>query len=432
MRGVIESYYINREGWGQGGVDGVGLYLTLLVLFCILLLMKGSFPRAIEQAVEDHLKSDKVSVITGMRRVGKTTLMKRIFGKVKSENKRWFDFDNPLEVKLFEELDYNQIIDKLELDKTVKMWVFIDEVQNFPEVSKMMKYLVDHYKIKFVVTGSASYYLKNLFPESLAGRKHIFELFPLSFEEFLVFKGVDYRVLKNFKMKAGVRTRVEYEKFSRLFEEYLRFGGFPEVVKEERVREKQNWLKDIFSSYYEKEVLGLADFRKNKEVRDLMILLSQRVGSRLSVTRLSQELGVQRVTVMNYLQFLEDTYFISLIPAYSKSVDREIAGQKKVYLCDNGIASVIGQQSIGQRLENGVFNLLKFYGKVSYYQRRRSGLEIDFVVDGKIGFEVKETGVKLDIRQLSKLSKNLGLEEFYLVSRNFTGELKPVIYPQFL
>ena len=130
--------------------------------------MEASFPRKIEKEVYDHLRRPPASVITGMRRTGKTTLMRRIFDKIETKNKRWFDFENPLDIKNFEEVDYNHIVDNLRLDKDERMYIFIDEIQNFPEVSKIMKYLIDHYQIKFVVTGSASYYLRNLFPESLA------------------------------------------------------------------------------------------------------------------------------------------------------------------------------------------------------------------------------------------------------------------------
>ena len=145
----------------------------------------------IEKEVYDHLRRPPASVITGMRRTGKTTLMRRIFDKIETKNKRWFDFENPLDIKNFEEVDYNHIVDNLRLDKDERMYIFIDEIQNFPEISKIIKYLIDHYRIKFVVTGSASYYLRNLFPESLSGRKQIFELYPLDFQEFLTFKGVE-------------------------------------------------------------------------------------------------------------------------------------------------------------------------------------------------------------------------------------------------
>lgn len=394
--------------------------------------IKPSFPRKIETAIGKQLDSQQALVVTGMRRVGKTTLLRRLFEKLDSDNKRWFDFENPLDIKRFEEIDYNHIVDNLDLDKKRRMFVFIDEIQHFPEISKIIKYLIDHHQIKFVVTGSASYYLKNLFPESLAGRKQIFELFPLDFGELLLFKGKEYQTPEAFDKKAKFKSLIDYEKFGKLFDEFIRFGGFPEVVLESNHGQKESRLKEIFSSYYEKEILGLSGFRKSREVRDLIILITSRVGSKLDVTKISQELGVNRLTIDNYLHFLEKTYFVYLVQPFSRSVDREISGRPKVYFCDNGLAQVITQVNSGQLLENAVFNLLKFYGKINFYQRRRSEQEIDFVLNGKIGLEVKETGTKSDLAHLAKLAKALNLPKFYLISKNFIEKAEKVIYPQFL
>ncbi|MCD4736667.1 MAG: AAA family ATPase, partial [Bacteroidales bacterium] len=130
-------------------------------------------------------------VLTGMRRTGKTTLLRMVFDKIKSSNKIFLDLDNIINQKLFDEDDFNNIWKKLKPFGIVpdeKAFIFIDEIQSKPEITIILKYLYDHYNIKFFLSGSSSYYLKNLFPESLSGRKVIFELFPLDFEEFLVFK----------------------------------------------------------------------------------------------------------------------------------------------------------------------------------------------------------------------------------------------------
>lgn len=394
--------------------------------------MSSTFPRIIENKVKKQLSDERATVVTGMRRVGKTTLVRRVFDHLETDNKRWFDLENPLDIKQFEEVDYNHVIDNLRLDRGKRMFVFIDEIQHFPQISKIMKYLIDHYRIKFIVTGSASYYLKSLFPESMAGRKQIFELFPLNFEEFLIFKGVHYQTPKEFSNKSKLNRILDYEKLSKVFVEFFEFGGFPEVVLEANLEEKKLRLKEIFSSYYEKEVLGLSGFRKSREVRDLIILLAARIGSKLDVTKISQELGINRVTLNNYIYFLEMTYFISLVYPFSRSVDREVSGRPKVYFCDNGLASVISQVNRGQLLENVVFNLLKFYGKINYYQRRRSEQEIDFILDQSIALEAKETASRTDLNRLQKLARDLRLNESYLVSLNFVKDLAKVIYPQFL
>lgn len=394
--------------------------------------MEATFPRKIEERIKVHLASEQAIVVTGMRRVGKTTLLRRIFDGLETDNKRWSDFENPLEIKKFEEIDYNHIVDNLGLNKEKQMFMAIDEIQNFPEISKIMKYLIDHYRVKFLVTGSASYYLKNLFPESLAGRKQILELYPLDFCEFLLFKGIKYQPPETFADKARQGSIFEYEKNASFFHEYLEYGGFPEVVLEKNAELKIARLKEIFSSYYEKEVLGLSGFKRNKEVRDLIILLAGRVGSKLDITKISQELGISRVTINNYLHFLERTYLVFLISPFTRSVDREISGRPKLYFGDTGLTKIIANLNSGQTLENSVFNLLKFYGKINYYQKRRSEKEIDFILNESVGFEVKEKATVSHFKELAKLAKDLKLKEAYLISRRFAEGLDNVIFPQLL
>jgi predicted AAA+ superfamily ATPase len=118
-----------------------------------------------------------------LRPAGKTTLLRHLYGLTPSKNKAFFDFENSLETKVFEEENFNAIWDNLAnygVNKGKKAYIFIDEIQNLPIISRVVKYLYDHYETKFFLTGSSSFYLKNLFPESLAGRKFVFELFPPS------------------------------------------------------------------------------------------------------------------------------------------------------------------------------------------------------------------------------------------------------------
>jgi len=142
--------------------------------------------RALFSDLVKYLDNKEALVITGMRQVGKTTLMRQIYDFIEDKPKLWFDFENPLEVKLFEDIDYNTIYKRVEgmaaKNKNQRLTVFIDEIQIFPEITKVIKYLIDHYRVKFIVTGSSNYYLKNLFPESLSGRKFLFQLDPLKFQ----------------------------------------------------------------------------------------------------------------------------------------------------------------------------------------------------------------------------------------------------------
>lgn len=379
------------------------------------------YPRKLLKDLEKQINTRETVVLTGMRRVGKTTLYKTLFGKIESSNKTFLDLENPLEQRVFEENDYNNILSNLKkygVNPKEKMYIFLDEIQAKPEAVKAVKYLYDHHDIKFFLTGSSSFYLKNLFPESLAGRKFIFELFPLDFEEFLIFKKEDKKFWPTLAQKDKNKNYVAYEKEIKLYDEYLEFGGFPEVVLAGDKEKKLMKLGDVFKSYFEKDVKTLADFGKITAFRDLILLLAQRMGSRLDITKISSEIGVTRATCYSYLAFLQGTYFINLVSPFSRSVDREVSGSKKVYFCDTGIANRFAKISEGNLLENAVFNNLKDFGKLNYYQKR-SGAEIDFIVDEKIGVEVKVKGLEADLKRLVNAGKKLGLDEFYVVTKEF-------------
>lgn len=392
------------------------------------------YKRDIEDNIKKYIDGNKAVILTGMRRIGKTTLFKEIYRQIKSDNKLWFDFENPLDTKYFEDIDYNDIYENIirkgNLSKKEKVYVFIDEVQHYPSVSRVVKYLIDHYDIKFFLTGSASYYLKNLFPESLAGRKIIFEMYPLNFEEFLRFKKEDIEQYRSVKEKTNIKE-IEYEIYDKLYEEFVEWGGFPEVVSETDFALKTDLLEDIFGSYFQKEVLGLADYRKNEKIRDLILLLAVRVGSQLDLVKISQELQITRATVYSYLSFLKATYFIGLVSQFSGSIDREVSGTQKIYFCDNGILKILSKDGAGKILENAVYNQLKTKHSVHYY-RSRSGAKIDFIVDRKIAYEVKATASPVDAIKLKRVAHKVKLNENYIVSKNYTDSVENIVYAQFL
>jgi predicted AAA+ superfamily ATPase len=370
-----------------------------------------------------------------MRQVGKTTIMHQIYDTIDTP-KLWFDFENPLDAIPFEDIDYKSIyhkLNKLAGGDGERLTIFIDEIQNFPEITKIMKYHIDHYKVKYIVTGSSNYYLKNLFPESLSGRKFLFILNPLSFQEYLYFNDIIdipstsevsiYDIMKNI-------TLYEYKKFDKFYNDYLEYGGFPEVIVTADVETKKMILKNIFTSFFEKDIKILGDIKDVRELRDLILLLVPRVGSILDITKLASELGINRMKIYNYLEFLQGLFFVRLIPKYSKSIDRSVAGGKKVYFSDTGMLNIVGRVNDGQLFENVIANQLNNYGELSFYNYRGSS-EIDFILNKEIAFEVKLNGSVHDLKRLSKLSSGLNLTDYSIISKSFCG-IDKVVYPMFL
>lgn len=390
------------------------------------------YRRLIQNELEKQLKFKQIVVVTGMRRVGKTTLLRMIFESIKDDNKVFLDLENLMDQDVFIEKDFNNIWKNLKqfgLSKDRRAYIFLDEIQSRPEVTKAVKYLYDHYNIKFFLTGSSSFYLKDLFPESLAGRKVVFELSPLDFSEFLVFKEVSREPHLSFVTKEAAKNKIAFEKQYPYFQEYCHYGGFPQVVTEEDEAQKNRYLSDILSSYFEKDIRQMADFRNLTAIRELIKLLLPRVGSRLEITRIAHEIGVSRDTLYSYLSFLEGSYFLYRITPYSTNADREISGSKKVYFCDNGLLNLFGKVSEGALLENAVFLNLKRYGTINYYQRR-SGREIDFVLPGlKAAFEVKKKGTLHDLKILQKQSDQFKFTQYYVISELY-NDFKGLILAQ--
>lgn len=372
--------------------------------------------RNIQSQIEAEISTKQAVVLTGMRRVGKTTLMRHIYEEIPSHNKAFFDLGNPLHRRIFEEANYDSIWSNLQnynVSSNKKAYLFLDEMQNLPEASQVVKYLYDHYDVKFFITGSSSYYLKNLFPESLSGRKIVFEMFPLDFSEFLRFKKIERTVEVSLKRKTESRNEIRYIQLLPHFLEFMEYGGFPEVVLEEKISRKKNLLEDIFKSYFEIDVKNLSDFKELGKVRDLILLLASRTASKIDIAKLASEIGTSRETVYGYLSFLEQTYFISLLPQFSKSIDRRVAGQKKLFLCDSGLANHLGRLSEGQLFENCLFSIFRPHYSLNYFSKG-DGKEIDFIINQTIAIEAKISFSPQDAATLQSRAEPLAIEEKYL------------------
>ncbi len=375
--------------------------------------------RDIYEQIKPVIPAPEAIIITGMRRVGKTTLLKYIMENLPSRNVLYLDLENPLNRKYFEEENFDKIMDSfrmLGLDTREQSYIFLDEIQFIRTIPSVVKYLIDNHGIKFFLSGSASFYLKNLFTESLSGRKYIFELYPFSFHEYMRVKDPKIRLPREgCKISSAV-----YGHLSRYYEEYLIYGGFPGIAMKDSAQEKTMALSDIFTSYFQLEVEQLSDFRKTNAVRDLILLLMERIGSKLDVQKLSKELGISRITLNEYLSFLEHTYFLHLIKPFSRKKDIEIRSAPKVYFCDTGLLNQMAGVNEGALLENAVFLALQRKGRVNYYQKK-SGVEIDFILDSCRAFEVKSMPYQSDINKLAGLTRELRLETFRIVSKKYVS-----------
>jgi len=387
-----------------------------------------TLPRTLFPALQRALADQRVIVLTGMRRVGKTTVARWLLDQAPSLNKLYLDLERLDNRAVFGESNYDLVLNFLRnrgLDLTQTAYVVLDEIQYVPNVPSVVKYLYDSQRIKFILTGSSSYYLKHYFTESLAGRKVVFEMFPLSFGEFLTFKGETWRPRAAFADM--VFDPYEYERLKGFYEEYLAYGGLPEVVLTAAPETKTELLNDILSSYINIDVRAMADFQKIAELQQLLRVLASRIGNKLDNTKLASIVGISRPTLLQYLEFLEKTYILCRLPAYT-SPDHASALGKKLYFYDNGIAGVLARLSEGALFENAIFNQLRPYGDLTYLTKGNDN-EIDFslrpagaderLADERepLALEVKVNPLPADLKRVRRLAAAHALPAAHVIGR---------------
>jgi predicted AAA+ superfamily ATPase len=387
--------------------------------------------RAMFPSLRKSLTDKRVVVITGMRRVGKTTTLRWLLDQVPSTNKLYLDLERIDQRKVFQESNYEIVLNyfrNLGVDPDQPLTVALDEIQYAPNLPSVVKYLYDHHGIKFLLTGSSSFYLKYYFSESMAGRKVVYELFPLGFGEFLNFRGVPYRRRESFEEM--VFNSHEFDRLKGMYDDYVLFGGLPDVVLEPKPEVKREILNDIFTSYINIDVQAMADFRKIGELQQLLKALAMRIGNKLDLTKLSQIIGISRPTLNEFLEFLEMTYVIHQLPAYA-GPDKVAALRKKLYFRDNGIAGILAHPGEGALFENAVFNQLRTYGELAYLSKGNE-YEVDFILTPPegipAGMEVKYHPVEMDIQKLRRISEKNGLTQSWVVGRYATPGCEDFIW----
>jgi uncharacterized protein len=381
------------------------------------------YPRLLYPILQKQLTEPEIVVISGMRQVGKTTVLKALYEETSSKNKAIFDFTNPIHCAVFREQDYDALwvhLSDFGLNKYEQAHIFIDEAQYFPEISRIAKYLYDHYHTKWWFTGSSGYYFKHQFPESLAGRKQLYELFPLTFQEYLWFRGSSYTVPALFPIQKKSVLSISASTIERLWQEYMLVGGFPSIVL--AAPEKRSDMKrELFESYMRQDIQSMTDLETTREIRILLFLLISRVGSRLDIAKLANSMGVTREKIYGYLELLSGTYCIHLVSKFTDNIDRLSAGNQKLYFCDGGLIRELGNIGNGQLIEQTVFQSLHPFHEVRYYADSR-GRELDFVIDKTVGVEVKEHASPRDVATAKRRSTEIGIKQVAVaVSEQYRG-----------
>lgn len=332
--------------------------------------------------LRNYLKPGKVVVIYGARRTGKTTLI-REFLKGETESCLLVSGED---ITIQGYLS-SQSIEKLKLFVGNNRLLVVDEAQKVPNIGLNLKLIVDHIpEIRIIATGSSSFDLARSIGEPLTGRKTTLIQYPLAQLEI-----------------AAIEQQHETE--ARL-ESRLIFGSYPEVVLLQDNREREQYLKEIVSSYLYKDILELEGIRQSAKIGRLLQLIAFQIGKEVSYTELGNSLGMSKNTADHYLDLLEKAFVIQRLGGFSRNLRNEVSKNSKYYFVDNGVRNALINNFNPLELRNDVGELWENYLVIerlkrqeylretanNYFWRTYTKKELDLVEErnGKLyGYEMK-------------------------------------------
>lgn len=359
--------------------------------------------RHLDGVVRDHFsKYREVLVLLGARQVGKTTLLKRLFPRA-----YYLSIDNESTRSNLDRYDisiYRQI-----LPQTVDT-IVLDEIHLLKDPGRAVKIIYDQIpRIKLIVTGSSSLQIKHRTSESLAGRKIEYQMFPLTFSEYITQKGIEpelgYRILDRMidNMYGGDESIHTFD-LQGLLDNILLYGQYPAILDHPN---DDVYLGNLVDSVVMKDLLELGLIEHRSAALNLLKLLAYQIGSLVNVSELANRLNINIKTVRRYLQIFETSFIMFSVFPYSSSGRDEIGKMPKIYFYDTGLRNAIinnfqpltGRIDTGALFENFLISeLMKIntYGKFGYtlhYWRTKQGSEIDVVLKGQdgrlLGVEIK-------------------------------------------
>jgi predicted AAA+ superfamily ATPase len=344
--------------------------------------MMDEIKRHLQQKIANSLKPNKVVMIFGARRVGKTVLMNQIIkqfkGKVQILNGEDYDALALLENRSIS--NYRNLLENIDL-------LAIDEAQHIPDIGAKLKLMVDEIPgIRIIISGSCSFDLFNKSGEPLVGRSTPFHLTAFSQTEISQIENL-------FQTSQNLENRLIY-------------GSYPEVVLLKSNEERKEYLKNIVSAYLLKDILMVDGIKNSSKMKELLQLIALQMGSEVSFEELKQKMGMSKNTVEKYLDLLSKTFVIYRLGGFKRNLRKEITKAGKWYFYDNGIRNaLIGafnslalRQDVGALWESYLIgdrvkkNINENAGKELYFWRTYDNQEIDLLEvtgDSIAAFEFK-------------------------------------------
>ncbi len=346
--------------------------------------------RDLSENIIKKLQPNKVVIVFGARRVGKTVLVKELLEKV---NEPVLSL-NGEDINVHDKLANRSVENYKQLLGSYK-FLYIDEAQKIPEIGLKLKLMIDEIEdLKIIISGSSSFDIYKDAGEPLTGRKYSFNLFALSENEF---NQVENKIEKIDKVR-----------------ERLIFGNYPELLQLPNREDKIDYLNEMVSSYLLKDILVYENIKNSQKIFNLLRLIAFQIGGEVSLQELGKQLGISKNTVEKYLDLLSKVFILHKVEGFSRNLRKEITKNSRWYFLDNGIRNAVianfnsieSRNDIGALWENYMISeRLKYqeYNRLSsnnYFWRTYEQQEVDWVEerDGSLfGYEFKwkESKVKI-------------------------------------
>jgi len=392
-----------------------------------------------ETDLENYLdmKPRKIVAVTGFRRVGKTYLLYQLLNKLLKEGDReqivYINFDDE---RIPENTGFLTALlptVKQSFDRPLK-YLFLDEIQDMPGWSKWLRRIYDNEEIDIFITGSSSKVSSREIPTELRGRSLEVKVFPLSFKEFLLFKNI------SIDPKRVPYSENEKAKMMRALNDYLMYGGLPEVVLADEDK-RFEILQQYYSTVVRRDIVERFKVKNEEGLKAMLRLLLNSTSysiSKLYNTLKSLNYKIGKTTLLHYLSYVESSYFIHSLPIFSPKIKEQLQYPRKVYFIDNGFISSLStkfSKNLGRLYENLVaVELLRRHSKGDadlYYWKDSRGKEVDFVV--KHDFKVKQLiqvcydiedydTRKREIKALLRASEELKCKNLLVITSNYDVE----------
>jgi predicted AAA+ superfamily ATPase len=350
-----------------------------------------------------NLSNKDIIILTGLRRVGKTSLLKMFIKSLLDEVKKERIFYASLDSITLEKYSIAELLNEYrklhKISLREKIYLFFDEITYRKNISLELKNLYDAENVKLFVSSSSATLLqeKNAY---LTGRSRVLEIFPLDFNEYLIFKKIRIKKSESYLTES-------------YFEDFMQSGGMPEYVLTNDV----SYLDNLIDSILYKDIAVFYGVRDLTLLKDFFRLLMERAGKQLSIGKVSKVLNISADTVRRYLDYFQRTYLIFAIERCGKLNER-LKAPKKIFAIDTGLKSYVsGFRDKGSLFENLVFLKIKKYRPCYVYQ---NGIEIDFYFNEKL-LEAKYFG-ELNTKQ-KKLFDSFPAKEKKIID-SISGYLK--------